>query len=63
MGEYQPDAQLIERTAHLRLGSLARQLFLEDLMLRAVHGEDTVAIVKRVSGMPLRWMTPCNNSM
>ena len=26
MGEYQPDAQLIERTAHLRLGSLARQL-------------------------------------
>ena len=44
MGEYQPDAQLIERTAHLRLRSLARQLFLEGLMLRAAHGEDTVAI-------------------
>ena len=44
MCEYQPDAWLIKRTAHLRPGSLARQLLLQGLMLSAAHREDAVTI-------------------
>ena len=50
MGEYQPDAQLIERTAHLRLGSLARQLLLQGLILSTAHREGAVAIAVEGKG-------------